>query len=78
MSRTLFWILALASLAWIGVVAHLARAGWPAFSMDLSPTDPAVRAAFDRAVTMHVLRYAALALAPPALAFLFARLAGSR
>lgn len=78
MSRALFWFLALASLAWIVAVAYLARAGWPAFSMDLSAADPAVRAAYDRAINAHVLRYAAIALVPPVIAMLLARFASRR
>lgn len=54
----------LTSVVWIGVVAHLARLGWPHIPLDVSATDPATVQAHDAAVLRHVLLYGAIALAP--------------
>ena len=69
MSRlpALIWLVA--SAAWVVAIAFLAVNAWPHMPHDISHTDPATRAAYDSAVMMHAVRYAALALLPPLLAF---------
>lgn len=66
--RTAFiWLLVLAALVWCGVVAQHALATWPHLSLD-SGNDAATRAALKNAETWHLVRHAAAALLPSALA----------
>ena len=68
----LLWIIA--SLVWIAVVAYLAASNWPRLSLDLPGRDPAVRAAFDAAVRAHMLWHGFIALAPPLMLWVLARI----
>lgn len=67
----------LLSLLWIAAVAAYAWTTWPQMSLDLG-NDPATRAAYDQAVMMHVGYFALIALAPPLLAWLIARMMASK
>lgn len=64
-SRAAIWLWLVASAAWIAAVAFIAARGWPHLPLDVSATDPATRAAYDRAVTAFALRHALTALLPP-------------
>jgi len=70
MTGRVAWILIIVSAIWAAAVALVAGSTWPQLSMDLPPTDPAVQAVLDAARRNHVLWHAAIALAPPAVAFL--------
>lgn len=65
MSRSLFFIWLVVSLVWLAVVAVFAAQTWPHLPLDVSHTDPATRAALDRAVLGHVLQHALMAIGPP-------------
>ena len=67
MRRLPFMIWLAVSLAWVLAIGWMAWNSWPHLPLDISPTDPATRAAFDQAVLMHAGRHAALALLPPLL-----------
>jgi len=66
------WIMA--SLAWIAVIANLCLGSWPHLPMDMSPADPATKAALEGAIRGHVMRYALLGIVPPFALFLLGRL----
>ena len=66
------WIVA--SLAWIAVIANLGLGSWPHLPMDMSPADPATKAALEGAIRGHVMRYALLGIVPPFPLFLLGRL----
>lgn len=55
-------------LGWVGAVAMSALTNWPYMPLDMSGKDAAVSAAYQKAVTAHVLRAALTALAPVAVA----------
>lgn len=55
------------ALAWIGAVAASALSAWPRVPLDVSARDPAVAAAYQRAVQRHVLRAALVAGVPVAI-----------
>ena len=75
MRTALFWLIVLAALAWVGFMAQQGLASWPRLSLD-SGTDAATRGALRNAETWHVVRYAAVALVPAALALWLARKVG--
>lgn len=60
------------SLLWIGAVAYYAWTTWPVMSLDLGG-DAATRAVYDQAVMMHAGYFTIIALAPPLLAWIVAR-----
>lgn len=62
------------SILWAAGVAYFGWSNWPTIPLDVSADDPATRAAFDGAVQAHVLEYALLALAPPAVLLVLGRL----
>jgi hypothetical protein len=62
------------SLLWLGAVAHFAWQGWPSVPLDMSPTDPATRTAYDNAVTAHLIRYGLAGLVPVLIVYAVARL----
>lgn len=70
------WLLL--SAGWIGFIALRCLRGWPRIPLDVSATDPATRAAFDRAVMLHVVQCGIVGLLPPlallVLGWLMARL----
>jgi hypothetical protein len=74
MSRLVFFIWLVLSLGWVLAVGSFALQGWPHMPLDISHTDPATRAAFDEAVLVHVGKHAAVALLPPLVMFVLARL----
>jgi hypothetical protein len=80
--RRLLLAWALLALIWISGIAYVCLAAWPSIPLDISANDPATRAAFARAIRMHVVRCAVLGLAPPllllALGWLIARLRPTR
>lgn len=65
MSRSLFVIWAIVSLAWVGIVAVFALQTWPHLPLDVSHTDPGTQAALNQAVVVHIIKHIAMALAPP-------------
>lgn len=52
--------------AWIAATAYYFLNSWPAMPLDLGK-DAQTLAAYNNAVTMHALRYAAIGLMPPLL-----------
>lgn len=74
MTRYVAWLLG--TLVWIAVIVYLARQGWPHMPLDVPASDPQVRAALQKAVTAHLLRYGGLALIPPALALVVLKASG--
>jgi len=64
MKRVVILIAVLASLAWAAAVAYEAWLGWPHLSLDLSQADAGTQRAYQQAIIMHVVRYAAVGLAP--------------
>lgn len=77
MRRLLLTIAFLLCLAWAGAAAYQAWVSWPHLSLDLSHGDSGTQAAYNQAVTMHILRYAVVGIAPllivTALSFMFGR-----
>jgi len=69
-----FWLATVAILAWIGFVGYRAWQGWPHVPMDISAADAATQAAFNEAISAHVVRHLAMALLPPAVLLLLLRL----
>lgn len=65
-SRLIVGLAAVIAVAWVGVVAMGAVSAWPHMPLDMARNDPAVAAAYQNAVRMHVLK-AALAAAVPLL-----------
>lgn len=51
-------------LGWVGAVAMSAIANWPHLPLDMPAKDTAVAAAYQKAVSAHVMRAAIAALAP--------------
>ncbi len=60
-------LLSLAVLVWIGVVAMSAITNWPHIPLDMGGKNAALEAAYQRAVSAHILR-AVLMAAVPAIA----------
>lgn len=52
------------ALGWMAVVGVSAVNSWPRIPLDMAGNDPAVRAAYDRAVTGHVVSNALAASVP--------------
>lgn len=52
------WVLV--SAVWIAGVVYLAQRDWPRISLDLSRGDSQVNAAYQRAVTGHIVRHVLL------------------
>lgn len=65
--RLLPTLASMAVLIWIGVVAMSAITNWPHIPLDMGGKDPVLAAAYQKAVTAHVLR-AVLMAAVPAIA----------
>ncbi len=64
MSRSLFVIWAVVSLAWIGIVAVFAYQTWPHLPLDVSHSDPGTQSAYQQAIAMHLVKHAAMAIVP--------------
>ena len=66
------WLLAWVAISciWVAAIAFLAVETNPRVPLDMSRGDPQVVAAYDRAVTRHMLRYLFAGVLPPALLFL--------
>ena len=71
-SRWFTRLSAIVALAWIGAVGYRCFALWPHFPLDMSANDAATAAAFDQAVTAHLLYFAVIAFGPPLAALLLA------
>lgn len=67
MRRVLLWLALALGLVWLAAGAYLCWHAWPSMPLDLNPTDPATRAAYARAVTIHALRCTLVSLGPPLL-----------
>lgn len=65
MTRTAFFIWLVATLLWIVAIGAIAWQNWPHLPLDVSHTDPATKAAYDQAVSIHAGRYVMFALLPP-------------
>ncbi len=57
-------ILIILGCIWIVGIAYLAGITWPVFPLDMPAQDPQVRAAYDSAISAHLIRYALIALVP--------------
>lgn len=57
-------LLGLAVMIWVGVVAVSAVTHWPHIPLDMGGKDPALAAAYQKAVTAHLLRAVLLAAVP--------------
>lgn len=66
------WLLAWVAIScvWMAAIALLALETRPQFPLDMSRGDPQVVAAYDRAVTRHMLQHLFAGVLPPALLFL--------
>jgi hypothetical protein len=64
MARIAFAVALLACFVWAGVVGYEAWTGWPHMSLDLSHADQGTQDAYRQAMIMHLVRHAALGLAP--------------
>ncbi len=69
MAKWVFWLPVVAGAIWVAIIAQQALEAWPVMSLDLAANDPATRAAYDAAVTRHVLMHAVLAFGPPVAVF---------
>ena len=65
MTRWIWIIWGLASIGWVGFVSYLCSILWPHLSLDLSHTDPATLAVYERAVVTHIVQYCALGVSVP-------------
>lgn len=64
-SRALAWVWLVMSVLWVFAAAYQAKLGYPRIPLDMSATDAATRSVFDRAVTMHIVRWSIAAFVPP-------------
>jgi hypothetical protein len=78
MSRTMFYIWLLLTTLWVLAVCYRAYYVWPHLPLDISHTDPATKAAFNSAVMMHAGKYALVALLPPMIVMILARMIAPR
>lgn len=77
-SAVLSGVLLLVSIVWLAVVGVFAWQGWPTVPLDMSPNDPATRAAHGDAVAAHVIRNGLLGIVPVLLGFTIMRLVSRR
>lgn len=65
MAKWMFWLPVVGGAIWVAVIGWIAVESWPVMSLDLAAGDPATRAAYDAAVTRHLLIHTVLAFGPP-------------
>jgi hypothetical protein len=65
MKSAMAWLGIAVGIVWLVGGAFICARTWPSIPLDLSPGDPATRAAFAHAVTIHALRCALVTLGPP-------------
>lgn len=71
-------ILTIAAVLWMGFVAFQALQSWPTIPLDMGGGGAQLEAAYNRAVTDHVMRAAVIALVPGALLLIVGWLIGRR